>query len=111
MGLFVTYAFKKVTTFCSCTKSLLKAKMKSFRLNPLAKEISKEPSVDFLLWLLVVTLMKEKINKKLEETNKSIKESQENTIKQVKKRVQNLNWNRGNKENTNWGNSGNGKSR
>ena len=32
--------------------------MKSFGLNPLAKEISKQPSIDSVVWLLVLTLMK-----------------------------------------------------
>ena len=32
--------------------------MKSFGLIPLAEEISKQPSIDSVVWLLVVTLMK-----------------------------------------------------
>ena len=39
-------------------KSLPEAKVKSFGLIPLAKEISKQPSIDSVMWLLVRTLMK-----------------------------------------------------
>ena len=45
---------KRVSAFCSCLKSLHEAKTKSFRLILLAEEISKEPSKDSVLWLLVV---------------------------------------------------------
>jgi hypothetical protein len=44
--------------FCPCPKSLPGTNMKSFRLNPLAELISKQPSIDSVLWLLVFTLMK-----------------------------------------------------
>ena len=39
-------------------KSLLEAKMKSFGLISLAEEISTQTSIDSVVWLLVVTLMK-----------------------------------------------------
>lgn len=57
---------------------------------------------------------KEKKNKKLEEINKSLKETQETqeknnyTDKANSSRLED--WNRGIKENINWGNSGYGKS-
>ena len=49
---------KKVAAFCPCTKILPEAKVKSFGLIPLAEEISKQPSLDSAVWLLVLTLMK-----------------------------------------------------
>ena len=49
---------KKVAAFCSCPKSLFEAKMKSFGLILLAEEISKQCSIDSVMWLLVLTLMK-----------------------------------------------------
>lgn len=49
---------KNVAAFCPCLKGLPKAKVKSFELIPLAEEISKQPSIDSAVWLLVLTLMK-----------------------------------------------------
>ena len=49
---------ENVTAFCPCLKSLPEAKVKSFGLIPLAEEISKQPSIDFVMWILMVTLMK-----------------------------------------------------
>ena len=49
---------KNVFVFCPRLKSLPDTKVKSFRLIPLTEEISKQPSTDSVLWLLVVTLMK-----------------------------------------------------
>ena len=49
---------KKVAAFCPCPKSLPEAKVKSFGLILLAEEISKQPSIDSVMWLLVLTLMK-----------------------------------------------------
>ena len=49
---------KKVAAFCPCLKSLLETKVNSFGLTVLAEEISKQPSLDSLVWILVVTLMK-----------------------------------------------------
>ena len=49
---------KNVDAFCPCPKSLLECKVKIFGLIPSAKEISKQPSVDSVMWLFVVTLMK-----------------------------------------------------
>ena len=48
---------KKVASFCPCPKSLPEAKVKSFGLIPLAEEISKQPSIDSVMWLLVLTLI------------------------------------------------------
>ena len=47
---------KKVAAFCPCSNSLTKAKVKSFELIPLTEEISKQSSIDSVVWLLVVTL-------------------------------------------------------
>ena len=49
---------KKVAAFCPCLMSLSKAKGKSFRLISLPDEISKQPSLDYVFWIFVVTLMK-----------------------------------------------------
>ena len=51
---------KNVATFCPCLKSLPEAKVKTFRLFALSKEVSKKPSRDFVLWL---SLMKRSLNK------------------------------------------------
>jgi hypothetical protein len=51
---------KNVATFCLCLKSLPEAKVKRLRLIELTKEVSKEPSRDFVLWL---NLMKRSLNK------------------------------------------------
>ena len=48
---------KNVAGFCSCKKNLPEAKLKSFGLIALAKEMSKQPSNDSVMWLLVFTLM------------------------------------------------------
>ena len=47
-----------VAAFCPCLKSLPEAKVKSFGLIPLAEKISKQPRIVFVMWLLVVTLVK-----------------------------------------------------
>ena len=47
---------KNVAAFCSCPKSLQESKLKSFGLM-LAEEISKQPSIDWVAWLLVSRLM------------------------------------------------------
>lgn len=51
-------ASQKVATICPCLKSLSEAKVKCFRLIPLVEEISKQPRIDSVMWLLVVILMK-----------------------------------------------------
>ena len=47
-----------VAAFHPCPKSLPAAKLKNFGLIPLAEEISKQPSIDSVVWLLVLALMK-----------------------------------------------------
>ena len=47
----------KVTTFYPCLKGLPENKVKSIRSITLAKEIIKETSIDFVVWILVFTLM------------------------------------------------------
>ena len=49
---------KNVAAFHHCPESLPEAKVKSFGLILLAEEISKQPSIDSVMWFLVVTLMK-----------------------------------------------------
>ena len=49
---------KKVAAFCPCLNSLPEAKVKSFGLIMLAEEISKHPSIDSGVWLLVFMLTK-----------------------------------------------------
>ena len=48
----------KAVVLCPCPKGLSEAKVKSFRLIPFTKEISKKHSIDSVMQLLVVTLMK-----------------------------------------------------
>ena len=43
---------KNVAAFCPCLKSLPENKVKRFRLIALAKEISKQPTLDFVLWFI-----------------------------------------------------------
>ena len=52
------YFGKESEFFLSCLKSLSEDKVKNFGLIPLAEEISKQPSIDSVLWLLIVTLVK-----------------------------------------------------
>ena len=42
--------------FCPCPKYLFEAKLKSFTLMALAEEISTQPSINSVIWLLVGTL-------------------------------------------------------
>ena len=49
---------KKVAAFCPCPRSLPESKVKSFGIILLAEEISKQPSRDSEVWLLVVILLK-----------------------------------------------------
>ena len=49
---------KNVAVFIPCPKSLTEAKVKSFRLILVTKEISKQPSIDPVVWCLVLTVMK-----------------------------------------------------
>ena len=46
---------KNVAAFCPCLKRLPEAKVNRFILITLTKEVSKKPSIDFVLWF---TLMK-----------------------------------------------------
>lgn len=46
-----------VSTFSSCPKNLLEAKLKSFRLMALVEEISRWPSIDCVTWLLLIMVM------------------------------------------------------
>lgn len=41
---------KSVAAFCPCPKSLPDAKVKRFILIALIKEVSKNPSIDFVFW-------------------------------------------------------------
>jgi hypothetical protein len=49
-GHFGDILMMNVAAFCPCPKSLPEAKVKRFRLIALAKEISKQPSIDPVLW-------------------------------------------------------------
>lgn len=49
---------KNVAVFCFCFKNLSKAKLKSTGLISLAEEISREPNIDSVMGVLVITLMK-----------------------------------------------------
>ena len=48
---------KNVAVLGPCPKNLPEAKVKSFGLIPLEEEISKQPGIDSVIWLLVITLM------------------------------------------------------
>lgn len=47
---------KKVPGFCPYPKSLPEGKVKSFGLTPLAEEITRQPSIESVMWLLVFML-------------------------------------------------------
>ena len=49
---------KNVAAFHPCLKSLPVAKVKRFRLIALTKEVSKQPGINSVVWLLKFTLMK-----------------------------------------------------
>ena len=49
---------KNMAAFCPCPKSLPEAKVKRFRLIALTKEVSKQPGINSVVWLLKFTLMK-----------------------------------------------------
>lgn len=49
---------KNMAAFCPCPKNLPEAKVKRFRITALAKEISKQSSINFVVWLLKFTLTK-----------------------------------------------------
>ena len=66
---------RKMTTFCPCLKNLSENKVKSFGNIPLAKKnIPNQPSIDTVMCLLVVNIMKIYSEKKhVEQGNKYIK--------------------------------------
>ena len=49
---------KKVAAFYPFPKNPPETKLKSYGLMVLVEEISKQPSIDSVMWLLVLTLMK-----------------------------------------------------
>ena len=49
---------KKVAAFCPCSKNLPKAEVNNFGLTPLAEEISKHPSIDSVVCILVFMFIK-----------------------------------------------------
>jgi hypothetical protein len=51
------YLVKKVTAFCPCPKILSGVKLKGFGLMVLKWMISRQPSIGYVMWLLVVTLV------------------------------------------------------
>lgn len=40
-----------------CPKNLPETKVKTFRLMGLAEEISRQPNIEYVIWLLVATLL------------------------------------------------------
>jgi hypothetical protein len=48
---------KDVAASCPCLKSLPEVKLKTFGLIMLAAEISRQPNMDSVMWLLVFTIM------------------------------------------------------
>ena len=59
---------KSVAAFCPCLKSLPEAKLKSYGLTALAEDISKQPSIACVAWLLKASLMQIYTEKRLKET-------------------------------------------
>jgi hypothetical protein len=45
---------KNVAAFCPYLKSLPEAKVKRLSLITMAKEISKQPLIDFILWFIII---------------------------------------------------------
>lgn len=48
---------KYVAIFCFCSKNLPEAKLESYELTILAEEVSRQPNIDYIDWLLVATLV------------------------------------------------------
>ena len=48
---------KKGDAFCLYPETVPEVKLKSFRVMALAEEISRQPSIDCVVWLLVASLM------------------------------------------------------
>lgn len=48
---------ENVTAFCPCPKNSPVSKLNSRELIYLAEEVSRQPNTDFIVWLLVITLM------------------------------------------------------
>lgn len=46
-----------MAAFCPCPKSLLRAKFKSFGINSWVGQISRQPNINSIVWLLIITLM------------------------------------------------------
>lgn len=46
-----------VTAFCLCPKNLSGVKLKSSGIISLTKEISRQPRINFVVWLLMITVM------------------------------------------------------
>jgi hypothetical protein len=46
-----------IATFCPSPKNLPEAKLKSFGLMSLAEEISRQPRIDSVMWLITASLM------------------------------------------------------
>ena len=61
---------KNVSVCCPCLKTLPESKVKRFRLIALAKEISKQPNIDSVLWF---TLMRSVLQMKQTVPEKNIK--------------------------------------
>jgi hypothetical protein len=55
---------KNRAAFCNCPKSLPEAKVKSFRLIVLTKEVSKQPRMNSVVWLLKFRLVKDMLMKR-----------------------------------------------
>ena len=54
-----------MAAFCHCLKSITEAKVKRFRLIALTKEVSKQPGINSVVWLLKFTLMKSILMKRI----------------------------------------------
>lgn len=46
---------KNATSFFSCSRNTLEARLKSFTISSIAKKITRQPNIDFFAWLVVTT--------------------------------------------------------
>lgn len=55
--LFCGVLTKNMAAFCPCPKNLLRAKFKSYGLNSWVGQISRQPNINSIMWLLIITLI------------------------------------------------------
>ena len=60
----MVFLVKNVAAFCHCLKSQPVAKVKRFRLIALKREVSKQPTINSVVWLLKFVVMKSVLMKR-----------------------------------------------